>query len=303
MHGGFDDLVAFVAVVETGSFRAAGVNLERDASVISRRLTQLEERLGVQLLFRTTRSVTLTEAGSYYFRRVRSVLEELEIATREVGGFAATPQGVLKISLPVTFGRDVIAPILPAFLAKYREIRIDAHFLDRTVDIVSEGFDLVIRVGIIRDSSLMARKIGSFRSLLVASPAYVENRGMPETPDALRSHSCLGFTNHPDWPSWVLEKDGVQATLRPEGPLVANSSEALMLAAVQGTGIALVPDWMAVSFLEAGSLVPVLPGWMSVREIGVYAVMPPGTLVPAKTRVFLDTIVEAMRTTRIWWDR
>ncbi|MBO0144640.1 LysR family transcriptional regulator [Agrobacterium sp. Ap1] len=300
MHEGFDDLAAFVAVAETGSFRVAAGRLERDASVISRRLTQLEQRLGVRLLLRTTRSVTLTEAGNFYFRRIRSVLDELEIATREVAGFAATPKGMLKISLPVTLGRDVIAPMLPTFLSRYREIRIDAHFLDRTVDIVSEGFDLVIRVGIIRDSSLMARKIGAFRSVLVASPAYVDEFGTPGTPEELRDHACLGFTNHPDWPNWVLEKDRKRVTLQPVGPLIANSSEAVMLAATRGTGIALAPDWMSAPLLDAGTLVPVLAGWKTVQEIGVYAVMPPGALVPAKTRVFLDHIVEEMRATKFW---
>ena len=136
-YEGFDDLVAFAAVADTGSFKAAGRQLGRDASVISRRLSHLERRLGVRLLVRTTRSVTLTEAGTFYFRRIRSVLDELDMATREVGDFAATPQGVLKISLPVTFGREIIAPLIPDFLLKYPQIHIDAHFLDLTVDIVS----------------------------------------------------------------------------------------------------------------------------------------------------------------------
>src|SRR4051794_35570848 len=154
-HVSFDEVVAFATVAETGSFKAAGIRLGRDASVISRRLSQLEQRLGVRLLVRTTRSVTLTEAGTFYFQRVRSGIDELDMATREVGNFAATPQGVLKISLPVTFGREVIAPLLPDFLLKYPQIRIDAHFLDRTVDVVSEGFDVVIRIGVVRDSTLI----------------------------------------------------------------------------------------------------------------------------------------------------
>jgi DNA-binding transcriptional LysR family regulator len=302
-YEGFDDLVAFAAVADTGSFKAASRQLGRDASVISRRLSHLERRLGVRLLVRTTRSVTLTEAGTFYFRRIRSVLDELDMATREVGDFAATPQGVLKISLPVTFGREIIAPLIPDFLLKYPQIHIDAHFLDRTVDIVSEGFDMVVRVGTIRDSSLIAKKIGSFRSLLVAAPAYIEAHGLPNAPEELRSHACLGFTNHPDWPSWVLEKGGEQKTVRPEGPLIANSSEALLVAAVKGAGIALTPDWMAAPHLKLGSLVEVLPGWRSVRDIGVYAIMPPGALVPAKTRVFVDEISQALRAAEIWWHR
>jgi DNA-binding transcriptional LysR family regulator len=291
----FDEIVAFAAVARSGSFRAAGVHLGKDPSIISRRLSQLERTLGVRLLVRTTRSVTLTEAGTFYFRRVQSALDELDMATREVGGFAATPQGVLKISLPVTYGREVIAPLIADFLVKYPQIRIDAHFLDRTVDIVSEGFDMVIRVGHIPDSSLIARKVGSFRSLLTASPDYLARAGVPSAPEDLANHACLGFTNHPDWPDWILEREGERATVRPQGPLTANSSESIMVAALRGAGIALTPEWMAAPCLNLGTLVNVLPGWRSVREVEVHAVMPPGAMVPAKTRAFVDEMVHALR--------
>lgn len=296
MVEGFDEIDAFAAVARTGSFKAAAVQLGRDASIVSRRLTQLERRLGVRLLLRTTRSVTLTEAGNLYFRRVQSALDELDMATREVSGFAATPQGVLKISLPVTYGREVIAPLIPSFLRRYPQIQIDAQFLDRTVDIVSEGFDMVVRVGEIRDSSLVARKLTSFRSLLTASTDYLNREGMPDVPDDLRSHACLGFTNHPDWPDWILEKAGNRAVVRPQGPLIANSSESIMVAALNGAGVALAPDWMTAPHLKAGTLTEVLPGWRSVRAVDVQAVMPPGALVPAKTRAFVDAMVEALHT-------
>jgi DNA-binding transcriptional LysR family regulator len=298
----FDEVLAFATVADASSFRAAGMKLGRDPSVISRRVSQLEQRLGVRLLVRTTRSVTLTEAGAFYYRRVRSVIDELETAAREVGDFAVTPQGVLKISLPVTYGREVIAPLLPDFLIKYPQIRIDAHFLDRTVDVVSEGFDAVIRIGTVRDSTLIARRIGSFRSLLVAAPTYVESRGTPAEPQALGQHACLGFTNHPDWPDWVLERDGDEETVRPDGPLVANSSEAQLAAAIKGLGIALTPVWMAAEHLKAGELVEVLPGWRSRREVNIYILMPPGALVPAKTRVFVDEISRTLHSGRVRLD-
>jgi DNA-binding transcriptional LysR family regulator len=292
---GFDQLVAFAAVARAGSFRAASALLGRDASIVSRRLSDLERRLGVRLMVRTTRSVTLTEAGAFYFRRVQAALDELDMATREVGGFAATPQGILRISVPVTYGREVIAPLMPAFLASHPKIQIDAHFVDRTVDIVSEGFDMVVRVGPIRDSSLVARKIGGFRSFLTASPGYLARAPMPDDPEALHLHACLGYTNHPDWPEWILEKAGERVTVRPQGPLVANSSESIMVAALNGAGIALAPDWMAAPHLQSGALVNVLPGWRSIREVEVHAVLPPGALVPAKTRAFVDELVRALR--------
>lgn len=296
MIDSFDEIAAFAAVARSGSFRAAGSLLAKDPSIISRRLSQLEDTLGVRLFVRTTRSVTLTEAGTFYFRRVQSALDELDMATREVSGFAATPQGTLKISLPVTYGREVVAPLIPDFLEKYPKIHLDAHFLDRTVDIVSEGFDVVIRVGRIEDSSLIARKLGSFHSVLTASPAYLARAGgPPSTPQDLQKHACLGFTNHPDWPNWVLEKDGEPATVRPQGPLIANSSESILVAALKGAGIALTPEWMAAQHLDTGHLVNVLPGWRSTREIDVQAVMPPGAMVPAKTRAFVDEMIRILR--------
>lgn len=295
MANHFDAIQAFAAVARTSSFRAAGELLGRDASIVSRRLTELERHLGVQLLVRTTRSVTLTEAGTFYFRRVQSVLDELDSATREVSGFSVTPKGVLKISLPVTYGREVIAPLIPAFLLKYPKIQVDAHFLDRAVDIVTEGFDMVIRIGPIHDSSLIARKLDSFRSVLSASPDYLARAGTPDQPRDLASHACLGFTHHPDWPDWILEHAGKRFTIRPQGPLIANSSESIIVAAVNGAGIALSPTWMVRPHLEAGKLTRILPGWQSIREVEVHALMPPGSLIPAKTRVFVDELVNALK--------
>ncbi|MGV1867321.1 MULTISPECIES: LysR substrate-binding domain-containing protein [unclassified Rhizobium] len=289
---GFEDIVAFVAVARTGSFRQAAQQLERDASVISRRIAQLEQRLGVRLLVRTTRSVNLTEAGSHYFQRLRHVIDELDLATREVSGFAAEPQGLLKISLPVTFGRIILAPLFPEFLRKYPKIKIDAHLQDRTVDIIEEGFDAVIRLGTLRSGSLIAKRLGSFHSVLVASPDYITHHNNPSSPEDLESHACLGFTRHPDWPHWLLERNGQQRDVRPDGPLTSDSSETVLLAALSHAGIALMPYWMVASHLEAGSLVQILPEWRSVREVNIYAVMPPGSLIPAKTRIFVDEMTD-----------
>lgn len=300
MFDDFDDLTAFVCVAEAGSFTGASIRLGRDASVISRRVSHLEKSLGVRLLVRTTRSVTLTEAGTYFLQRTRAALDELSAASREVGDFASTPQGVLRVSMPVTFGREVIAPVIPAFLKAYPDIRLDAHFLDRRVDIVAEGFDAVIRVGIIRDSSLTGRQLGTFRSQLVASPDYLKEHGSPAAPRELERHACLGFTTHPDWPHWILENRQERVQITPSGPLTTNTSEALMVAVQQGTGIALLPDWMVNPALRNGALEKVLPGWLSATEVSVYALMPPGTLVPAKTRVFIDTICSQLALSSVW---
>ena len=286
MFDDFDELMAFVCVAEAGSFIGASLRLERDASVISRRVSHLEKKLGVRLLVRTTRSVTLTEAGTWFLQRARTALDELSAASREVGDFAATPQGTLR----VTFGRELIAPMFPDFLQAYPDIRLDAHFLDRRVDIVAEGFDAVIRLGNLRDSTLTGRELGAFRSQLIASPAYLQRYGEPTHPEQLAAHRCLGFTHHPDWPYWILENGREHIQVTPSGPLTTNISEALLTAVIRATGIALLPGWMVNQAVQCGELVRVLPDWRSAARVSVYALMPPGTLVPAKTRVFIDAV-------------
>jgi len=293
-----DDLLAFVAVARTGSFKVAAKQLGRDASVISRRISQLEARLGVKLLTRTTRSVALTEAGSMYFQRLRLPLEDIESASREVSSFVAVPQGVLRISVPVTFCRELITPLFSDIVSAFPSIKIDAHFEDRSVDVTGEGYDMVIRVGVLPSSSLICRQLGSFKNLLVAAPTYEEKYSLPTTPQELEEHACLGFTKYPEWPSWVLAREGEQVAVQPNCSIVADSSEAILVSALQGGGIAFVPDLMAAPYLETGRLVEVLPGWRSVREIAIHALMPPGSLIPAKTRILVDALKDAFQSER-----
>lgn len=294
-RGSLEQLAAFIAVAETGSFTEAAKNLGRDASVISRRVSLLEQQLGVRLLSRTTRRVALTEVGAIYHRRVQTLLDELAVASREASDIAASPQGLLRVSVPVTFGRQWIAPLLPAFLARHPLIRIDIRFSDRLVDVVAEGFDVAIRVGVPRDSTLTSRKIASYRSLLVAAPSYLASHGRPKTPDDLAAHACLGFSGHADWPDWLMMKDGKRRTVRPVGPLVADNSEVVLMAAISGAGITFTPDWLAGPEIRAGRLVQILPGWSGRAEGGVYAVMPPGHLVPTKTRLFVEEVSQSVK--------
>jgi DNA-binding transcriptional LysR family regulator len=294
-HGSLEELTAFVAVGEAGSFAGAATRIGRDPSVISRRVSQLEQRLGVRLLSRTTRRVSLTEAGALYFRRVQAILDELASASTEASDFAASPQGVLKISLPVTFGRQWIAPSFASFLAQHPHIRIDAHFTDRIVDVIADGFDVAIRVGVLNDSSLTAKRIASYRNILIAAPSYLDARGRPRTPAELKEHACLGFPSHPYWPDWMLTKDGQRKIVRPNCSLVADNSEVILMAALEGAGIALLPDWLAGPSVKERRLTQVLPGWTGRGDGGVYAILPPGRLVPAKTRVFVDAVSASIK--------
>lgn len=294
-RGGLELLAAFVAVADSGSFTEAAKRLGRDASVVSRRVSQLEEELGVSLFSRTTRRVVLTEVGARYYRRVQSLLEELSSASREASDIAASPQGLLRVSVPVTFGRQWIAPLLPRFLATYPHIRLDVRSSDRFVDVVAEGFDVAIRVGRLRDSSLTARKIASYRNLLVAAPAYLQAHGKPRTPEDLKKHACIGFTGYAGWPDWSLSKAGKRKTIRPQGPLAADNSEVVLSVAIAGAGITFTSDWLAGPALREGKLREVLPGWGGKGEGGVYAVLPPGRLVPAKTRLFVDEVARSIK--------
>ncbi len=294
-RGGLEQLAAFVAVAEAGSFKDAAKRIGRDASIVSRRVSQLEQKIGARLLSRTTRRVTLTEVGMLYHRRIQGILDELENASREASDSAASPQGVLRISLPVTFGRQWIAPLLPAFLARHPLIRIDARFSDRLVDVVSEGVDVAIRVGVLRDSSLTSRKIASYRNLLVAAPSYLTKHGRPKAPEDLAKHACLGFSGHADWPDWLMMKEGKRKTIRPAGPLIADNSEVILAAAIAGAGITFTADWLAGPALRDGKLVEVLPGWGGKAEGGVYAILPPGRMIPTKTRLFVDEIAKSIK--------
>lgn len=290
-----EELLAFLAVAEAGSFTAASKRLERDPTILSRRINQLESNLGVRLLSRTTRKVVLTEVGSFYYTRIRTVMDELDEASLEASNFAASPQGLLRVSLPLTFGKQWVAPMLPDFMSKHPRIKLDVRFTDRLVDLVAEGFDVAIRLGSLKNSSLTAKKIVPFRYVLLASPSFISSHGSPSGPEELSKYPCLGFTSLSTWPDWKLRKGAQRRTIRPEGPLIADNSEALLFAAIQGQGIILTADWVAAKAMRDGSLVQVLPDWEGASEGGVYAVMPSGRLIPNKTRLFVDEITENIR--------
>jgi DNA-binding transcriptional LysR family regulator len=289
-----EELKAFVAVATLGSFAGAARKLGRDSSVLSRRIHALEKRLGVRLLARTTRAVVVTEAGAQYLRRIQNVLDELDAANLEASDIAGTPRGVLRLSLPHAFGHRWIAPLLPAFIARYPQVRVDARFTDRYVDMVAEGFDLALRIGQLADSSYVTRRIGTHRTMLAASPAYLERRGVPMQPEDLAAHDCLGFSGYITWPRWPLAKGGERLSFEPKGPLVADSSEVLLQAALAGLGIVFAPDWHIVQYLRSGELVELLPGWGASNDGPVNIVHPPGRIVPAKSRVFVEMVIERL---------
>jgi len=286
-------LQTFVAVAETGSFTTAATRLGLSRAMTSRHLQTLEDRLGVRLLQRTTRRVSLTEAGLGYLERARRLLADFDEAETEVRGERAAPRGTLRVNAPVTFGRTHLAAALPGFLSQYPDLTVEVTVNDRVVDLVEEGYDVAIRIGRLVDSSLVARRIGTVRARLAASPGYLARHGIPSAPDDLADHLCLGYA-YTAGAQRLVHLDGREAAVRFDGPLSANNGDILAEAAAGGAGIVIQPDFILGPYLVDGRLVPVLPDW-APRDLGLYAVHHQSRHVAAKVRAFVDYLAERFR--------
>lgn len=290
----FDQVAAFLATVEHASFTAAGAVLNRDGSLVSRRVTALEKRLGVRLLERTTRRVALTEVGEIYYQRMRAAVQVMTEIDAEAAEASGTVRGTLRLSLPATFGRMWVAPVLGRFLSEHPGLTIEARYEDRYVDLVAEGFDVAVRIGELADNRLIARRLAPARRLLCASPDYLKVRGVPLHPTDLTAHACIGFSRLASHPVWHLQGGGGPLAVRISGPLVTDDATSLIEAAVAGIGIAMVSDWLAGPELESGRLLPVLSDYPVAAPEAIYAVHPSAHLVPAKTRAFVEWLGNQM---------
>ena len=285
-------LEAFARVAETGSFSAAARALNLSKSLISRQVSALEAELGARLISRTTRSLTLTEAGRGYYDQVARILAQMEEADLSVSQLQATPRGKLRVNAPMSFSLLRLAPVLPDFLALYPEIDIDVAMNDRRVDLMEEGFDLAIRIGRLADSSLVARKLGPMQRIVCASPAYFAERGLPKVPADLRTHACLCYSNADTVDEWRFsEPDGRSIAVEVKGRVRANNGDLLRLAALRGLGMVDLPNFLVGADIEAGALVPVLQDFIR-QDGGVYAVYPHALYLPPKTRVFIDFLAQ-----------
>ncbi|QHC96626.1 MULTISPECIES: LysR family transcriptional regulator [unclassified Pseudomonas] len=277
----------FVQVAETRSFTEAGRLQGVSSSAVGKSIARLEARLGVRLFQRTTRSVTLTSEGALFLERCRKILAEVEAAEFELCDAAAKPHGKLRISLPQVHG--LVMPVMNEFMALYPQIELDLDLTDRMVDVVEEGFDAVIRTGKPRDSRLMARALGEFHMVLVASPAYLAQRGVPQTPADLADHACLRHTFHATgkletWPL-IRAESAAEPTLPTR--LVSTSIEAVSHAALAGMGIACLPDFMTREAEAQGRLRRVLD--THLEHTGQFWVLWPSSRhATAKLRVFID---------------
>ena len=288
----------FARVVEAGNFSAAARQRGVAPSSVSRQIGELEDELGVRLFQRTTRKLSLTEAGELYFGRARRILVDVDEANIAVSQISGAPSGILRLTVAAGIGRMHLAPLLPEFHEKFPAVKIGLSLSDRIVDLVAEGFDLAIRVGWQRDSSLVARKIKSSRRVVCASPAYLERMGEPKAPAELKDHNCLTFRAQPGSNVWTFRGADGKIEVRASGSLFSDTADALPAAAVAGLGVILAPSWLIECDLAEGRLKEVLPDYRVVPDaMPICAVYPQQRHLAPKVRVFIDFLVEHFRET------
>ncbi|WP_067649269.1 LysR family transcriptional regulator [Dokdonella koreensis] len=283
------DIALFLRVLDSGSISAAARSLDLSPAVASQRLKRLERDFGVRLLHRTTRRLHATPEGAVLAAQGRALVEDLESLASGLRQSGAAVAGTLRVTLSASFGRQYVSPLLPRFLARHPRLRLSVHLSDQVVDLVSEGFDLAIRIGALEDSRLVARRIAANRRVLCAAPAYLARRGRPRTPQALGEHECLllfGSGGRQD--SWRFgTPEGGETVVRVQGRFESNFGELLRDAAVAGEGIAVHSLWHVADDLRAGRLEVVLPDY-PIAATAISAVMPQRRLVPPRVRAFVD---------------
>lgn len=292
---GLQQFVAFAQTARRGSFAAAARDLGSAPSTLAKAVARLEATLGVKLFHRTTRQVNLTPDGERLLRRLERVLAEIEALQVEAAGTRASVSGTLRVDMPLTYGRRVVLPVLAALAREHPGLQLDLRLQDGYSDLVRDGLDLAIRVGVLRDSTLVARRIDWQQLILVASPAYLAERGTPRRMEELPSHAAVVFR----MPSsgrhrpWQLRHGRREVELHPAQPTAVNDGEGMVAVACLGLGLTQVPDYMASAELASGALVEVLPDARPAR-MPVSAVYPSTRLLPPRVRVALDAL-EALR--------
>ena len=294
-------MAVFARVVEDRSFTQAADALGRSKSAVSKAVSQLEDRLGARLLNRTTRRLSLTEAGTAYYERAARILAEAAEADSAVSALQDEPRGTLRINAPMSFGQRHLAPAIGGFLERYPELRLDITLSDRFVDLIGEGYDVAVRIAALPDSSLIAAKLAPNRRVVCASPDYLARAGTPRHPQDLRQHNCFGYTYQATGNTWRFVGPEGPATVRVTGSLTANNGDILKAAMLQGLGLGLVPTFSIADELKSGELVVVLPDYIDT-ETSVYAVYPHSRHLSAKVRAFVDYLRDRFGP-EPYWDR
>jgi DNA-binding transcriptional LysR family regulator len=290
----FMEMRAFVAVVESGSFVKAADHLGMSKSAVSRLVGDLEARLGVRLLQRTTRKLSLTEEGDVFRERCTELLSDVEEAEAEITARIGEAAGQLRVNVPVTFGMLYLAPLWPTFMERNPKVMLDVTIGDRMVDLVDEGYDLAVRIARLPSSSLISRRLAATRLVLCASPDYLRRHGTPQHPSDLAQHAVITYALLAMGEQWQFQGPEGELTVKVTPRMRSNSGDTCCAAALQGQGLVLQPTFLIGPHLLSGALVEVLPQYRSI-ELGVYAVYPTRKHVSPKVRLMIDFLVEAFR--------
>lgn len=289
-----EEMQAFVAIVESGSFVAAAAALGTSKSAVSRQLGNLERRLNVRLLQRTTRRLSLTEEGRVFHGRCKDLLEEIASAEAEVAARSEQAVGPVRINAPVTFGILHLAALWPAFCLRHPRVELNVTLMDRVVDLVEEGYDLAIRIAQLPSSTLVTRKLAATRLILCASPGYLERAGTPRHPAELAEHAVIAYSYFATGDEWPFAGPDGPARSRIRPFMRTNNGDTCRAAALAGQGIVLQPSFLVGPDLEAGRLVELLPDHRSL-ELGIYVVYPTRRHLPLKIRLLVEFLAEAFR--------
>lgn len=281
-----NDMALFVEVIKANSFRGAAEAVGMPNSTVSRRIAELERRIGLRLLNRTTRRIELTEGGRLYYERCRRIVDEARLAHEELSELVENPSGLIRLSMPIDFGVVYLAPLLAEFAERYPQIKFDLDLTPKRLDLIRDPVDLVIRIGALPDSQLIARPLGTLQRSLFASPSYLARHGVPSSPAELLQHQCLRMLDAP----WVLQDAKQKLSLAVQGRYQLNNIGMLRRLTLLGQGIAMLVDEMIDEDLTQGRLQRVLPNWKA-ETLPVYAITET-RLVPAKVRVLIDFLTD-----------
>ena len=290
----FEGLAMFAKVAEERSFAGAARALGVSVATVSRGVARLEERLGARLLNRTSRQLALTGFGQTIAEsasRIYRAAEEAEGAAREL---SARPRGLVRLAVPMSFGLRWVAPLLPEFFRRFPEVAVDLHLSDATVDLVADGFDAALRIGVLQDSSLVARRLCPVSRMIVASPAYLAQHGEPKHPAELASHACLGYAYRARSDVWRFRhSSGEEANAQPQGPLRVTNADALIPTVLAGLAICELPEFIAAEYIRSGQVQRILQDWQ-IPLGGLYFVTPSARSKPAKVEALGNFFVEML---------
>lgn len=299
--GQLEDMAMFTRIVDSGGISKAAAQLDIAKSAVSRRLTDLEKRLGTQLLNRTTRSSSLTEAGLLYYKRTQSILDEISELNELAAGNKARIEGTLKLSAPLSFGLMHLSPLIDEYAKEHGNLGFQVDFSDRHIDLVEEGYELAIRIGNLHDSSYQAKRITLIKHVLCASPDYLNKSGMPNTPSDLSHHVFLQYGLLNDVKISLTDKEGMQHSVPINSKMMANNGDFLKEMAVQGHGICYLPTFLTYRELSNGKLISLLNDFQ-MPNMHAYAVYPRNRFLPERCRRFIDFLT-ARFGEQAYWDK